>query len=111
MKEANPQPLPPPPETPSTAVKTRWPFYVATGLILLPGVFALTGNSSAAAAGALLMAPLGALISGIVLGIQVGQTTGMRFLLSGVFAAVCLIAAEGVAIGGCALNNPKFHFQ
>lgn len=111
MDELTPQPVSQPQEIPATPTKSKWPFVVAAVLTLLPGVFALTGNSSAAAAGALLIAPLGALISGIVLGIHVGRTPGMRFLLAAGFVVACLATAEGIAIGGCAISDPKFNFH
>ena len=116
MDELTPQPSPQPqppetPGTPATPTKSRWPFVVAAIFTLLPGVLSLTGNSSAAAAGSLLIAPLGALVSGIVLGIRVGRTSGMRFLLSGVLGVACLVAAECIAFGGCAISNPKFNFH
>jgi len=84
---------------------------VATGLTLLPGLLALTGSSDAAAVGALLVAPVGALISGIVLGIRVGRSAGTRVLWSFLFIGCCLVASECVAAAGCAMGDPKFNFH
>jgi hypothetical protein len=85
--------------------------FLVTGLLALPGLLGMTGNSELAAFGALLLAPLCALASGIILGIRIGQTPGTRFLLSCVLIVACLAVAEGLAIAGCGLSNPKFNFH
>jgi hypothetical protein len=71
----------------------------------------MTGNPNAAAIGALVLAPVGALISGIVLGVRVGKSTGTRVLWSMLFIVGCLVVSESVAAAGCAISNPRFNFQ
>jgi hypothetical protein len=84
---------------------------LVTGLMLLPGLLGMTGSADASAVGALLLAPLGALISGIVLGIRVGKSAGTRVLWSFLFIGCCLVASECVAAAGCAVGNPRFNFH
>jgi hypothetical protein len=71
----------------------------------------LTGHTELAAAGALLVAPVGSLAAGIVLGLRLGKTPGSRALLSCVLIVACLIASETIAVAGCALSNPRFNFH
>ncbi|MBX3733618.1 MAG: hypothetical protein KF791_13610 [Verrucomicrobiae bacterium] len=112
LPPSSPQPpAPTPAPDPGLPARSPWPWYLATGLILLPGLLGLTGNADAAAVGALLIAPVGALISGIVLGIRVGRSAGTRVLWSGLFFGCCLIASESVAAAGCAVGNPRFNFH
>ncbi|MBN9692628.1 MAG: hypothetical protein J0M24_20460 [Verrucomicrobia bacterium] len=106
-----PEPSSPPPPEPEHPARSPWPFYVAGGLILLPGLFGLTGNADAAAIGALLFAPAGAVVAGIVLGVRLGRTTATKTLLSVALIVVCLVAAESVAAAGCAVSNPRFNFH
>lgn len=105
-----PPPLPSPEPAPQVP-KSKWPLYLAIGFTLLPGLMALPGNSDAAAIGALLVAPVGALISGIALGIHLGKTPGMKVLLSCLLIAGCLVASECIAAAGCAIGNPRFNFH
>lgn len=103
-------PMPTPPSPPDPP-RSLWPWYLVTGLIVLPGLLGMTGNPDAAAIGALVLAPLGALISGIVLGVRVGKSTGTRVLWSMLFIAGCLVVSESVAAAGCAIGNPRFNFH
>jgi hypothetical protein len=68
---------------------------MVTGLIVLPGMMGMTGNTDAAAIGALLLAPLGAIVSGIVLGVRVGKSTGTRVLWSLLLFVGCLTRISG----------------
>jgi len=99
-----PNPLPGPPAS-------SWPFWVAAGLVLLPGLMGLTGNTELAAIGALLVAPVGSVAAGIVLGIRLGKTPGTKALLSCALIAACLVASESIAAAGCAVSNPRFNFH
>lgn len=112
MDAPAPSPTPSPtvsPEAPRP--KSRGTLYVALGLLVIPGLFALTGNSDLAALGALLLAPLCSLISGIILGIRIGETAGTRVLLALPLIIACFAVAEGLAVAGCGISNPKFNFH
>ena len=98
---------PTPDPTPPAA--SSWPFWVAAGLVLLPGLMGLTGNSNLASIGALLVAPVGSVAAGIVLGIRLGSTPGRRALLSCSLIVACLIASETIAALGCSASNPSFN--
>ena len=71
----------------------------------------LTGHTELAAVGALLMAPVGSIAAGIVLGIRLGTTPGKKALLSCSLIVACLIASETIAAAGCAVSNPRFNFH
>lgn len=103
-------PMPTPPSLPDDP-RSLWRWYLVTGLIVLPGLMGMTGNPDAAAIGALLLAPLGALVSGIVLGVRVGKSPGTRVLWSLLLIIGCLVASECVAAAGCAIGNPRFNFH
>ena len=112
MEEPVPPPQPPPSASPEPPrPKSRGTLYGVLGLLLIPGLLALTGKPDLAALGALLLAPLCSLISGILLGIRIGQTPGTRFLLSCGLIVACLAVAEGLAVAGCGISNPKFNFH
>lgn len=118
MDPSSPPPPSPTPEpsSPSPAelerpARSPWPFYVAAALVLLPGLFGISGNADAAAIGAFLFAPAGALVAGILLGVRLGRTAATKTLLSIGLIVVCLVAAESVAAAGCAVGNPRFNFH
>lgn len=103
----------PPSESPQSPDPKRstTPFWLATGSVLLPGAIALTGNDEAGAIAAFLLAPLGGLIGGVILGTRFGTSTSSKVLLSLCLIAGCFIAAEAGAIAGCNLGGFKMNFH
>ncbi|MFO1460259.1 MAG: hypothetical protein U1G08_12705 [Verrucomicrobiota bacterium] len=112
MEASAPPPQPSPSVSPeSPRPKSKGTLYAALGILVIPGLFALTGKPDLASLGALLLAPLCSLISGIILGIRIGETPGTRFLLSCGLVVACFAVAEGLAVAGCGISNPKFNFH
>lgn len=98
----------PPPAVPPSE---KWQFYLAGGLILLPGLLGLTGNDTLAPAGAFLVAPVGSLVAGIVLGMRFGKNAGARAALSVLFIGLCFVASETLAVAGCSVGSFKMNFH
>lgn len=98
----------PPPAVPPNE---KWQFYLAGISVLLPGLLGLTGNDTLAPIGAFLVAPLGSLVSGIVLGLRLGSNGGAKAALSVLFIGLCFVASEAIAAAGCSLGSFRMNFH